>query len=1238
MSEYLDRIENELKGELGLTSTVPMMHEDNDLEKIVEMERLLNVSYSDEQKAILMHRGNACILACAGSGKALVNGSNVLTLDGYQAIETLQVGQFVFDNDYRIQTVRGVYPQGKKKVCKVYINNGRVIKCCSEHLWTVKWKDYTWQTVTTSEIKEYLSSISQGKANREDNQRLMLPSGILGLQSRSGRWKNPNSEWLRLANKMIGLTTQDVVRLIEEGKNAISKVSVEYGSIKYNTSSTPFDILLSILQYQSHATVFVVKNELVEPLRTTADFANIHLEFSEYTALKGYTMVFNMSSFPGQLFITGVEETDELEEMTCIEVSGGNKIFLTDGCIPTHNTTVSTHLIAKRIKTKEIRDVNKLIYTTYSKKGKEEMEARLHSVLKKLGLNTTVEVRTIHAFFLQILRIFGVTSDIIKESERSRLIKESVQEAGYILKDDDLLIIDNLLSFQVNNLLSDKSTIDCYVNTLEDLTLEQYSAIRRGYALKKQNYSNRGTVIDYDDMQSYLYLWLCKYIKSDKPAEVKLSLDVRNYCQSMWTDFYIDEAQDVCKIQFEILRAMMTRPKEPDKLIANLVFIGDDDQCLVPDTLVTMADGYEKYISEVKAGDKVKSYDNGEVVTSTVIENIEHKYNKNLPLIEVTTESGKQLYGTPEHKAMVKLPEDLGDSTIEIDENKWWLGDACEGINEIKEIIKQGHGDKIIHVLGLSEKLPHMGLNARKENGYTVTTMSSIAPGMSVQVKTLFNIQDEKVSNVKWVSSHVDKVYDLNLDKHHNFYANGILVHNCIYQWRGSDPNIIMSIGPMFDMPTFILSTNYRCKSKIVDYATTGIQCNSKRFTKGMQASTEGGNVKIACSVKEDLCSLSILAANHINYWIASGVDPKNIAVLCRNNFHLAILSNMLLRSGVYCETTADMQLTKSYMYKDMKNLISMVEPCYNSSITSDTLWKVCSYMRAVESRTIASFQNTSGLSLADTLGFILSKILGKSSISFDKQLKISVQAVEKIKYHALRLSASTQEAMSQLYAVITSSDTKENKLSGIISLYLGASEYRYKSQDLKRSIFGFAKYIKMLANHDGFEKMQDFLRVTEQYENGNVGIIGNKLTLSTIHSAKGREWNNVIMFACDNISEPNLESIAKMMKDGLDIKDIYERIDEERRLFYVGNTRAKENLLVITYNTPSVFIMEALDFFGSKGNNSRITEYAKEPSLIEAYREDINKYIFSESSEYYYDNKKYAINTGHGTNEENGN
>lgn len=714
---------------------------------------------------------------------------------------------------------------------------------------------------------------------------------------------------------------------------------------------------------------------------------------------------------------TGVRFSDEQRN---ILLHRGNACIL--ACAGSGKTSICVNLIAKRIMSGEILDTKKLIYTTYSKAGAVEMKDRLDRLLRQLGINKEVQVRTLHSFFLQVLRIFGVSNNIIDEKTRSQFVREACKEVEFTIKDDDLMVVDNLLSYQVNYLLSDKKTIDACVNTLEDLTLDQYTKIRMGYATRKA----KKNLIDYDDMQSMLYLWLVKWSKSTNPQEVELCNGVRNYCQAMYTDFFIDEAQDVSKIQFAIIRAIVADPNDKNKLVRNLVFIGDDDQC--------------------------------------------------------------------------------------------------------------------------------------------------------------------------------------------------------IYTWRGSDPSIILSIGPMFNMQTFVLSTNYRCKSEIVDYATTGIKCNSSRYQKSMSAHVSGGSVKILQSDKEDLCSLSSLALGHIKYWLSHGDKANDIAVLSRNNFHLALLSNMLLREGIYCNMTADMKLTKSYMYKDIKILLDFCKPNWNHNDTATIMWKLCRFLGVNGARVISEFQNTSSLSLEDTLGFIVSHFIDKN-IYFNKKLGITLQAEERLNYYiGTKLTSDTKNDIKAVYHAITCGNESEC-FTTLSFLYKEGAKFLYRSRDKARSINGLTKYISNILEADGYTKTMDFLRVTEQLESGTMVIPGAKVTLTTIHSAKGREWKDVIMFACDNVSQPSFDGIRGMLDDGIDIHDIFANLDEERRLFYVGNTRAKENLMILTYGIPSIFILEALGILNEKdGNNGKIIGLVEDDtnSWYMQYRQAVNDKIQNVNSKYYYDKDIY--------------
>ena len=90
---------------------------------------------NEQQQAVDSNAKRILCIASAGSGKALLNGTGVLTTSGYHPIESLSVGDLVFAQDGNPYPVIGVYPQGKKRVFEVQFNCGHSIKCNDEHLW-----------------------------------------------------------------------------------------------------------------------------------------------------------------------------------------------------------------------------------------------------------------------------------------------------------------------------------------------------------------------------------------------------------------------------------------------------------------------------------------------------------------------------------------------------------------------------------------------------------------------------------------------------------------------------------------------------------------------------------------------------------------------------------------------------------------------------------------------------------------------------------------------------------------------------------------------------------------------------------------------------------------------------------------------------------------------------------------------------------------------------------------------
>ena len=668
------------------------------------------------------------------------------------------------------------------------------------------------------------------------------------------------------------------------------------------------------------------------------------------------------------------------EEQIAILKHNGNMSIL--ACAGSGKTTTLNHLICRRILTGEIKDLNKVMCTTFSKGGAGEIKERLDELFRKLGIKGNIEIRTLHAMFLKIMRNLGQNEQVIDGGIRSSMLRDCIKELGIKLVDDNFKLLDTLLSYQLNNMLSDKELADSYNYTFgEELPIAKFIEIRKLYNQKKQD---KG-VIDYDDMQVRIWIWLNKSERED----------IVQYCKSLWDIFFIDEAQDVSKLQFEILKTIVSH-KEGDKQVLDktLVFIGDDDQC--------------------------------------------------------------------------------------------------------------------------------------------------------------------------------------------------------IYRWRGADPTIILNIGTIFDMPRKVLSTNYRCKSNIVDPASLSIKENASRFNKTMKALEQGGTTTLVEVDEKNLCSISVAAADIIEQKIKDGASCDDIVVLCRNNRHLAILSNMLLSRGIYVKANKDIRFAYDSLYHDMKILMKMLEDSWDSKMTSEILWKLCSFLGVNGARSIAAFQSNSGISMYDTFGYLLKYIAGYD-IKFEKTINIPAKEEERLRVKWFALGMDTKAGIKVLYEVLDSSMSDYDKLESLMGLYRMGTTFMYKSDDKRRYIKGMFDYMLSLVRERGIEETLKFLKVSEQLESGNMAIPGKLVTLSTIHGSKGKEWKHVILFADDNISMPSFNEIEILNSDpNVEVKTVVNYIDEERRLHYVGMTRAKEDLIILHGKEPGIFTLEAMGCFNTGHNNYDIINMAK--------------------------------------------
>lgn len=1013
------------------------------------------VKYSDEQLRVLEHEGGMNIVACAGSGKALVNGTGVMTPYGYKKIEELKVGDDVIDDKGQSQKVLGVYPQGEKVVYRVTFDNGNYIDCCKDHLWTVgevsRGCITNVETISTLEIKKGYScgwdifdlppvgpvQFAGGKKSSDFKIAPYTLGHMLVTDFRgAGIRAEYTDEYKRLiteAKKSKGLyeieTDSDVVKTTPQFEQEMrrlhigahydmnsvipleylrasvdTRVSLLQGIIDSCGCITTKDNMYDYMIYNVGELFAKSLETLCEELGIYVNLEkserryNVRLNGTSYIKRlhysKGFALKYSNDAqvvFPtGYRSIVNIKRLKERREMTCIEVSGDSKLYLTEHCIPTHNTTTLCHLLVKRIVSGEIEDTSKLLVTTYSIAGKDELQIRVNDLLNKMGVLQRVEIRTLHSAYYKILKKLGRLGNIGTTADGLRAIGAALKENKVRLDEDDTATLVNLLSYQINNMMTDEMLYNNYVFTL-DMDLKTYSAIRKSFAQKKVEMG----FMDFDDLQLQIYVLL------------KNNPQIREYVSHMWDYFYIDEFQDVSKIQYEIMKMMLRDPKK-------LVVIGDDDQC--------------------------------------------------------------------------------------------------------------------------------------------------------------------------------------------------------IYSWRGADPNIILNICGTYDIERFILSTNYRCGGEIVKRANIGIKNNNNRFEKEMRPFNEGGKINAVYSYNEDYYELAKKAFNKIKELMLDGVKQSDISVLCRNNAHGILLNQILLSEGIVHRFKSDVSFHNNKVIKDLKVCVELASNTYNFNIITPNLWKLVCKLSVKNCSIIAQIMKDCGCTLLQAIKTFLIK---SGKCYGDDIENDNVRVVNpNLRYIGEQFMCNDAVvSLKNLYKTIRDKEQADAAIDIINRYRMLNVGFLYKSDDSIKQVEGDCKYFIELLN-SGIEVYNETMEKTKNLSEFEVEPTRDCINLSTMHGAKGKEWKHVILMGIDGNSCPARDRISVLLdtKDGIiSVKDL---VEQERRLFYVAFTRAKEELTIITdLKNMSPFMLETFGLISKKDNNEgNITDWVRtgkfDNKFIEEYIQKLSEII----------------------------
>ncbi|AVX19639.1 ATP-dependent helicase [Carboxydocella thermautotrophica] len=376
-----------------------------------------------------------------------------------------------------------------------------------------------------------------------------------------------------------------------------------------------------------------------------------------------------------------------------------------------------------------------------------------------------------------------------------------------------------------------------------------------------------------------------------------------------------------------------------------------------------------------------------------------------------------------------------------------------------------------------------------------------------------------------------------------------------IYGFRGAEPGYILEMERQLPgCRIYKLEQNYRSSRNIVEISSQFIKANQNRYDKQHRTDNASKADPFIIKVKDELEQLRLIIKTVKEKW--QQYPDSSIAILYRNNLSSLLLVDGLEREGIGFK----LKQNKLFFFKHwvIQDLLAFMRFALDQT-DGDAFRRIGHKMKRYLSRDLIE------LALTAKTGKNVLEILLTSERLAAYQRKV----IADLKGEFQRLARSRPVAALEYIE-------KSFKYFELLKNYCQSQNLNY---DYYYSLYGELK--NLAGNYPSLAAfLERMTRLEQIFEQGQVRMgAQQQLTLSTIHSAKGLEYDCVLMVDLCNPEIPGQRAMDLAIKNGDNFL-----LEEERRLFYVGMTRAREYLYLITplrkngaVVPPSLFVEEVL-------------------------------------------------------------
>ncbi|MGH2374638.1 MAG: 3'-5' exonuclease, partial [bacterium] len=431
----------------------------------------------------------------------------------------------------------------------------------------------------------------------------------------------------------------------------------------------------------------------------------------------------------------------------------------------------------------------------------------------------------------------------------------------------------------------------------------------------------------------------------------------------------------------------------------------------------------------------------------------------------------------------------------------------------------------------------------RYRRTHLVLPLGHLQPGMMLAVMRGGEIVEDEVFS-RTLGTYDGPVYDLDVPDLRTYVADGVLVHNSIYKWRGADVRNILEFERDYpDARIVTLAQNYRSTKTILAAAYGVIRHNPHRHPKDLWTSNADG-VPVRVYEAIDGGDEARFVADEIKTSIAAGSRLRDIAILYRTNAQSRLLEEECLKAGLPYQVVGSVRFYERKEIRDILAYLRLAVAPDDASlrralatpkrgIGDVTLGRLASYAGAARVSLLDAIRQpeaTDGLprntvrALEEFAGVIdrLTALVAEQSAS-----QVIAQALVLTGYQAMLEAEGTDEAYG--------------RLENLRELVTVAQEVEESTGE--PYLAPFLQHLALVADVDTYRDDVD------------------RVTLMTLHSAKGLEFDIVFFTGLEEGLSPHVRAMDE--EGGL---------EEERRLCYVGFTRAKSRLVLSHARARSTF------------------------------------------------------------------